>query len=169
MQLTMGCCIFAAVKMMAACASFMHPLPMRSAMQSPQDECLRHCIMSAPGSQQAHHLCSILSRCHQAAMLRAGAQISTVRQCAGAASRSFTSTAVNVTTANKRKMIRVERTPKAKAYLRLHTSLGDLNLELHCDIAPRACENFLVLLESGYYNNTIFHRSIRNFMIQVQQ
>lgn len=84
----------------------------------------------------------------------------------GAASRSFTSTAVNVTTANKRKMIRVERTPKAKAYLRLHTSLGDLNLELHCDIAPRACENFLVLLESGYYNNTIFHRSIRNFMIQ---
>ena len=73
---------------------------------------------------------------------------------AGAASRSFTSTAVNVTTANKRQMVRVERTPKAKAYLRMHTSLGDLNLELHCDLAPRACENFLVLLESGYYTNT---------------
>lgn len=86
---------------------------------------------------------------------------------AGAASRSFTSTAVNVTTQNRRQMVRVERTPKAKAYLRLHTTLGDLNLELHCDIAPRACENFLVLLESGYYSDTKFHRCIRNFMIQV--
>lgn len=86
---------------------------------------------------------------------------------AGAAARSFTSTAVNPTTRNARQMVRVERHPKAKAYLRLHTSLGDLNLELHCDIAPRACENFLVLLESGYYTGTPFHRCIRNFMIQV--
>ena len=42
---------------------------------------------------------------------------------AGAASRSFTSTAVNVVTSNSRTMVRVERRPKAKAYLRLHTSL----------------------------------------------
>lgn len=53
------------------------------------------------------------------------------------------------------------------AYLRLHTSLGDLNIELHCDLAPRTCENFLGLCEMGYYNDTIFHRSIKNFMIQV--
>ena len=44
---------------------------------------------------------------------------------------------------------------------------GDLNLELHCDIAPRTCENFLVLAEGGYYTDTLFHRSIRSFMIQV--
>ena len=44
---------------------------------------------------------------------------------------------------------------------------GDLNLELHCDMAPRTCENFLVLAEGGYYTDTIFHRSIRSFMIQV--
>ena len=62
--------------------------------------------------------------------------------------------------------VRVERCPSAKAYMRLHTSLGDLNLELHCDIAPRACENFLALAEGGYYAGTAFHRSIRNFMIQ---
>lgn len=43
----------------------------------------------------------------------------------------------------------------------------DINLELHCDIAPRTCENFLILAESGYYNGTPFHRCIRNFMIQV--
>ncbi|BDA49532.1 Peptidyl-prolyl cis-trans isomerase-like 2 [Coccomyxa sp. Obi] len=84
----------------------------------------------------------------------------------GAASRSFTSTAVNVTTQNARSMVRVERCPKKKGYMRLHTSLGDLNLELHCDIAPRACENFFVLAEGGYYTDTIFHRSIRSFMIQ---
>jgi hypothetical protein len=52
-------------------------------------------------------------------------------------------------------------------YLRLHTNLGDLNIELHCDMVPRTCENFLGLCEMGYYNDTIFHRSIKNFMIQV--
>jgi hypothetical protein len=64
-------------------------------------------------------------------------------------------------------MVRIERHPKKKGYMRMHTSLGDLNLELHCDIAPRACENFFVLAESGYYTDTVFHRSIRSFMIQV--
>jgi len=87
--------------------------------------------------------------------------------CAGAASRSFTSTAVNVVTRNERQKVRVERNPTKKGYMRLHTNLGDLNLELHCDLAPRTCENFFVLSEGGYYANTIFHRSIKNFMIQV--
>jgi cyclophilin family peptidyl-prolyl cis-trans isomerase len=45
--------------------------------------------------------------------------------------------------------------------------LGDLNIELHCDIAPRTTENFIYLCEMGYYNDTVFHRSIKNFMIQV--
>jgi len=34
-------------------------------------------------------------------------------------------------------------------------------------MAPRTCENFLGLCEMGYYNDTVFHRSIKNFMIQV--
>jgi peptidyl-prolyl cis-trans isomerase-like protein 2 len=33
--------------------------------------------------------------------------------------------------------------------MRLHTTLGDLNLELHCDICPRTCENFIALADSG--------------------
>jgi peptidyl-prolyl cis-trans isomerase-like protein 2 len=61
----------------------------------------------------------------------------------------------------------VERNPTKKGYLRLHTNLGDLNIELHCDIAPRTTENFLYLCEMGYYKDTVFHRSIKNFMIQV--
>lgn len=40
-------------------------------------------------------------------------------------------------------------------------------MELHCDMAPRTCENFIALAGMGYYDGTIFHRSIRNFMIQV--
>jgi peptidyl-prolyl cis-trans isomerase-like 2 len=58
------------------------------------------------------------------------------------------------------------RVPKEKAYLTLNTTLGSLNIELRCDLAPRTCENFIALCEMGYYNGTAFHRSIRNFMIQ---
>eukprot|EP01098_Paradermamoeba_levis_P006421 TRINITY_DN2662_c0_g1_i1.p1 TRINITY_DN2662_c0_g1~~TRINITY_DN2662_c0_g1_i1.p1 ORF type:complete len:366 (+),score=145.38 TRINITY_DN2662_c0_g1_i1:668-1765(+) len=53
-----------------------------------------------------------------------------------------------------------------KGYVRLCTNLGDLNLELHCDLVPKTTENFLLLCEGGYYTNHIFHRSIKNFMIQ---
>lgn len=48
----------------------------------------------------------------------------------------------------------------------LHTSLGDMKIELHCDHAPKAAENFLALCGSGYYDNNIFHRNIRGFMLQ---
>ncbi|KAN0041279.1 hypothetical protein ACTFIV_003816 [Dictyostelium citrinum] len=55
---------------------------------------------------------------------------------------------------------------KKKGYLQLKTNLGDLNIQLHCDLAPKACENFLALSEKGYYNGVTFHRLIKNFMIQ---
>ncbi|ELT92391.1 hypothetical protein CAPTEDRAFT_102535 [Capitella teleta] len=55
---------------------------------------------------------------------------------------------------------------KQKGYVRMMTSCGQLNFELHCDMVPKTCENFIKLCETGYYNDTIFHRSIRNFMIQ---
>ena len=55
---------------------------------------------------------------------------------------------------------------KTKAYARLRTNMGDVNLELHADIAPKACENFIGLCKKGYYDNTSFHRLIKNFIIQ---
>lgn len=58
------------------------------------------------------------------------------------------------------------KTTKKKGYVTLVTSMGNLNLELHCDLAPLACENFLTLCERKYYIGTIFHRNIRHFMIQ---
>lgn len=88
------------------------------------------------------------------------------RQTTGAASKSFTSTAMNVSTKNEREMILKELKPKQKGYVRMHTSLGDLNIELHCDLVPKTCENFMALAQGGYYNDTLFHRLIPNFMIQ---
>ncbi|XP_058080781.1 peptidyl-prolyl cis-trans isomerase CYP65 [Magnolia sinica] len=84
----------------------------------------------------------------------------------GAASRSFTSTSFDPVTKNDFEYVKVEKNPKKKGYVQLHTTHGDLNIELHCDITPRTCENFITLCERGYYNGIAFHRSIRNFMIQ---
>ena len=86
----------------------------------------------------------------------------------GAMARSFTSTVAAHTTRAGRVLARVERVPTKKGYCRLHTTLGDLNIELHADLAPRTCENFLALCDMGYYSGTLFHRSIRNFMIQAR-
>ncbi|KAL3151796.1 hypothetical protein ABBQ38_012767 [Trebouxia sp. C0009 RCD-2024] len=48
----------------------------------------------------------------------------------------------------------------------LNTNLGSLKLELYCEQAPKAAENFLALCASGYYDGTLFHRNIKGFMIQ---
>lgn len=48
----------------------------------------------------------------------------------------------------------------------LETKQGNIELKLMPDVAPKACENFTKLAESGYYNGVIFHRVIKNFMIQ---
>ncbi|KAH0494063.1 hypothetical protein TgHK011_000697 [Trichoderma gracile] len=48
----------------------------------------------------------------------------------------------------------------------LHTTYGDIHIRLFPDAAPKAVENFVTHAKRGYYNNTIFHRVIRKFMIQ---
>jgi cyclophilin family peptidyl-prolyl cis-trans isomerase len=48
----------------------------------------------------------------------------------------------------------------------LQTSIGNLNLELHCDIAMRTTWNFITLCERGYYDGISFHRLIPGFMLQ---
>lgn len=50
--------------------------------------------------------------------------------------------------------------------VRLVTSVGDIVLELDPDKAPKSVENFLGYVRSGFYDGTIFHRVISNFMIQ---
>ena len=53
-----------------------------------------------------------------------------------------------------------------KPVVKLETSLGDILIELNADKAPKTVENFLQYVNSGYYDGTIFHRVISNFMIQ---
>ena len=48
----------------------------------------------------------------------------------------------------------------------IHTNLGDLTVKLFYDVAPKSVKNFVELAEKGYYNGVIFHRIIRDFMIQ---
>ncbi|KAJ5902592.1 Peptidyl-prolyl cis-trans isomerase cyp15 [Penicillium taxi] len=48
----------------------------------------------------------------------------------------------------------------------IHTTMGDIHLRLFPTAAPRTVENFVTHARRGYYNNTIFHRVIRKFMIQ---
>lgn len=50
--------------------------------------------------------------------------------------------------------------------LQLHTSYGDLKLEIFCESVPKTAENFLALCASGAYNGTPFHRIIPGFMVQ---
>jgi cyclophilin family peptidyl-prolyl cis-trans isomerase len=48
----------------------------------------------------------------------------------------------------------------------IHTNMGDIQLELYADKAPVSVENFISYAKSGFYDGTIFHRVIANFMIQ---
>ena len=46
------------------------------------------------------------------------------------------------------------------------TSQGNFEVELRPDIAPKTTENFLGLVQKKYYDDTVFHRVIKDFMIQ---
>lgn len=48
----------------------------------------------------------------------------------------------------------------------LHTNYGDIEVELDFDKAPKSAANFHQYALDGFYNGTIFHRVINNFMVQ---
>lgn len=50
--------------------------------------------------------------------------------------------------------------------VKLTTNFGEITLELDADKAPVTVANFLEYVNSGFYNNTVFHRVIDGFMIQ---
>lgn len=102
--------------------------------------------------------------------------ITGVRMTSGKTSGSFTSTAMSVSNDNETReatkdeilesQFNAMKKLKKKGLVRFTTNMGMIEFELHCDIAPRACTNFIGLVEQGKYNESTFHRSIRNFMIQ---
>lgn len=56
--------------------------------------------------------------------------------------------------------------PHTSGKVILHTSDGDIAVELWPKEAPKACRNFVQLCMEGYYNDTIFHRIVAGFIIQ---
>ena len=50
--------------------------------------------------------------------------------------------------------------------VKMETTMGDIYIELYQDESPIGVENFLAYANEGYYEGTIFHRVIGNFMIQ---
>src|SRR5262245_2956230 len=51
-------------------------------------------------------------------------------------------------------------------YVTMKTSMGDIALELNKDKAPVSTENFLAYADKKFYDGTVFHRVIPNFMVQ---
>ena len=50
--------------------------------------------------------------------------------------------------------------------IKLTTNHGIIMLDLNAEKAPKTVANFLAYVEAGHYDNTVFHRVIKNFMIQ---
>jgi peptidyl-prolyl cis-trans isomerase B (cyclophilin B) len=50
--------------------------------------------------------------------------------------------------------------------IRFHTNKGAIDIELNEELAPVSCRNFLEYVDSGHFEDTIFHRVIPSFMVQ---
>jgi peptidyl-prolyl cis-trans isomerase B (cyclophilin B) len=50
--------------------------------------------------------------------------------------------------------------------IKLTTSLGTIAIELDAEKAPKSAQNFIDYVNAGHYDNTVFHRVIKDFMIQ---
>ncbi|CAF0709857.1 unnamed protein product [Brachionus calyciflorus] len=91
----------------------------------------------------------------------------------GRVAASFTSTVMEICTTQEPAVIdedeiryaRIRKLGK-KGYVCLVTNYGRLNIELFCDQVPKTCENFIKHCANKYYKDTVFHRLIKNFMIQ---
>ncbi|MBQ9471596.1 MAG: peptidylprolyl isomerase [Ruminococcus sp.] len=55
---------------------------------------------------------------------------------------------------------------KGEEVATLHTNYGDISFKFFPEVAPMAVTSFKALAKAGRYDNTIFHRVIKNFMIQ---
>jgi len=67
---------------------------------------------------------------------------------------------------HKKRITRKESQEENHNMIKLQTTLGTILLELDFDRAPASAQNFQQHVEQGFYNGTLFHRVIDNFMIQ---
>lgn len=88
----------------------------------------------------------------------------------GALSSSVTSTIAPIASTQRAALLSDDQILypriKSKGYIQMLTNFGPLNLELYCNRTPKTCHNFFLLASRGYYDNTCFHRLIKNFILQ---
>jgi peptidyl-prolyl cis-trans isomerase B (cyclophilin B) len=60
----------------------------------------------------------------------------------------------------------LEKPVKGEELCVIHTTAGDITVRLFDDLVPKTVENFKTHAKENYYNDTIFHRTIQDFMIQ---
>ncbi|WP_371929838.1 peptidylprolyl isomerase [Uliginosibacterium sp. 31-16] len=63
-------------------------------------------------------------------------------------------------------LVTLNAAAQAAPQVKIVTSMGDITLELNADKAPQTVANFLKYVEDKHYDGTIFHRVIKDFMIQ---
>lgn len=68
--------------------------------------------------------------------------------------------------ATKEKTMETTTQPTKQNEVIVQTTEGSIVIELNTDQTPKTVENFKTLARKGFYNNTIFHRVIKGFMIQ---
>jgi cyclophilin family peptidyl-prolyl cis-trans isomerase len=66
----------------------------------------------------------------------------------------------------KETIVETEKPEVTTNTVKLETSMGDITIELNEKAAPVTVKNFLTYVEEGFFDGTIFHRVISNFMIQ---
>lgn len=72
-----------------------------------------------------------------------------------------------ITYAEKEKYgFQLDKPKKGETIAVMHTNMGDISMRLFKEYTPNTVDNFVKLAESGKYNNCIFHRVIKDFMIQ---
>lgn len=83
--------------------------------------------------------------------------------CAGVAAFSVAAASpAGASSANSQQGNSMNSSPRVN----LQTNLGDVVIELNAEKAPKTVENFLTYVREGFYDGTIFHRIINNFMVQ---
>jgi cyclophilin family peptidyl-prolyl cis-trans isomerase len=60
----------------------------------------------------------------------------------------------------------IEIDPQKSYTATFHTDQGDITIQLFADKAPKTVNNFVFLSKQGFYDGTIFHRVIKDFMAQ---
>ncbi|KYH34322.1 putative peptidyl-prolyl cis-trans isomerase [Clostridium tepidiprofundi DSM 19306] len=72
----------------------------------------------------------------------------------------------NIKKVSKEELLQFQPLKSGEEYAVIVTNMGNIKIRLFPKYAPKAVKNFKALALKGYYNNVIFHRVIKGFMIQ---